>query len=229
MKKHPTKSEDINKPHIIQVQNLFDSCVSNGYEIEMSKGHHHTGRQAFDMLCVVPPMRYLDIGCGNGYSVRWAADVSSDVNAMGMDVSPQMIVRATAESKPRKNTRFVCGTFPQNLPEGESFDAVFSMESFYYFSNISEAIQSVYDCLVPGGHFALVVDYYKENKASHHWPELTGVNLTLLSSIEWKQMMEDAGFVLLTQTRLYKPLEEGAEQSWEQTEGSLLTLVRRPH
>ena len=34
-----------------------------------------------------------------------------------------------------------------------------------------------------------MVDYYKENKASHHWPELTGVNLTL----QWKQMMEDAG------------------------------------
>jgi SAM-dependent methyltransferase len=51
--------------------------------------------------------RLLDIGCGTGWAVRYAAGlVGEGGQACGIDISPKMIERAEAESRGYDNVRF---------------------------------------------------------------------------------------------------------------------------
>lgn len=211
----------MNEPPIEQVRELFDSWAEAGRAEGMERGHSPTARQAFDRLGVGEGTRYLDIGCGNGYTVRWAAELGA--TAVGIDVSGKMIARARAQSP--EGTRFIHAPFPLPLLKARSFDAIFSMEVFYYLPDLPWALVSVGRLLTPGGLFACVVDYYEENEASHSWPQDVGVAMQRLSERGWRDAMEEVGLEVVEQTRLVDP---SASEPWKRTEGSLLTLARRP-
>ena len=78
--------------------------------------------------------------------------------------------------------------------------------------------------LVPAGQFACLVDYYAENPDSHPWPEQLGLEMTLLDAAGWRAAIEEAGLEVVAQERLRLP----GRATWQATEGSLLTLCRRP-
>jgi len=137
-----------------------------------------------------------------------------------------MIASARELATDRPNARFIEAPFP--LPElrGGAFDAIFSMEVFYYLPDLAAGLREVRRLLRPGGRFACVVDYFAENEASHPWPEQVGVAMNLLSEAEWQAAMEDAGLQMLEQTRLHPPADVETE-AWKHEVGSLLTLARR--
>lgn len=209
------------------VQVLFDTWADAGRAEGMEAGHTPTARQAFERLQLGPQSSYLDIGCGNGYSVRWAAEQSPEIKATGLDLSAQMIGRARAQSHALPNTRFIHAPFPLAMLKDEAFDAIFSMEVFYYLPDLNVALREVRRLLKPGGRFVCIVDFYEENSASHSWPEDVGVPMNLLPESMWRAAMTYAGLEVLEQTRLRHPLAEGDAPSWKQDEGSLMTLARR--
>jgi ubiquinone/menaquinone biosynthesis C-methylase UbiE len=215
-----------NRKHIEQVQSLFDVWADNGRAEGMETGHFPMAKPAFDKLNLGPEQRYLDIGCGNGYSVRWAAS-DPTVDAIGLDLSEAMILRARALSGDFPNTRFIHAPFPLPILKAKTFDAIFSMEVFYYLKELQWALVSTIRLLKPGGLFACVVDFYEENEASHSWPEDIGIELNLLSKAGWRKEMTDVGFEIVEQTQLVAPPGDEPE-NWRQTHGSLLTLGRRP-
>jgi SAM-dependent methyltransferase len=160
--------------------------------------------------------------------VRWAAQVAPSVDALGIDVSAQMIALARALTSGLPNARFRRGSFPQIELAANHFDAIFSMEVFYYLPDPAVGLKTVSQLLAPGGRFACVVDYYQENVASHRWPEDMAVAMHLLSAAEWRAAFEDAGLEVLQQERLRAPHAPDAPLTWQHTEGSLFTLGQRP-
>ena len=209
------------------VSELFDQWATSGRAEQMEAGHTHAALQAFERLSLDPGQRYLDIGCGNGYSVRWAAAVDPTITAVGMDVSEAMIVRAREMSTQFSNARFIHAPFPLPMLKAGSFNAILSMEVFYYLPDLTWGLQNVARLLKPGGLFACLVDFYEENTASHSWPEMTGLKMRLLSEETWHKAMEHIGFEVIEQARLRAP-ENSEEPDWKKTEGTLMTLVRRP-
>jgi len=208
------------------VQELFDVWARNGRAEGMEKGHTPAARMAFDKLRLRPDGAYLDIGCGNGYTVRWAAAAAPAGRAVGMDLSAAMIDLARDLSKQTPNASFLAGSFPDQLPHGGPFDAIFSMEVFYYLPDLDAALRAVREMLKPGGRFACVVDYYGENTASHSWPSELGVPMNLLNSAGWADAFVRAGLPVLEQKRLRPPREQ-ASAEWKILEGSLMTLGGR--
>jgi SAM-dependent methyltransferase len=211
----------------LPVQALFDRWADSGRAEGMEAGHTPTAQEAFERLGLAPGESYLDIGCGNGYSVRWAAERDDSIRATGMDLSPQMIVRAREQSTQHPNTRFIHAPFPLPMLRDDAFNAIFSMEVFYYLPDLNVGLREVARLLAPGGRFVCIVDFYEENTASHSWPEDVGVPMNLLPESMWRTAMTYAGLEVLEQTRLRHPLPEGEAPSWKQTEGSLMTLARR--
>lgn len=205
---------------------VFDEWAAEGRDEGMAEAHGPVARRVLDRLHLPPDGRFLDIGCGNGYAVRWAAARMPEGTAVGIDVSPEMIRNARKRSQGLENVRFERTGFPDHsLPAG-AFDAIFSMEVFYYFSDVAAALEETLRLTRPGGEFACVVDYYEENEASHGWPELTGTPMKLMSADEWRGALEAAGFVDVRQDRITLPAEE-ASQDWHATVGSLVTVGRR--
>ena len=211
----------------LDVQRLFDAWADSGRAEGMEQGHTLAAREAFDRLALRPGASYLDVGCGNGYTVRWAAEVDPSVRATGIDLSPQMVARARDQSADHPNTRFIHAPFPLSMLRDEAFDAVFSMEVFYYLPDLNAALREVRRLLRPGGRFVCIVDFYEENAAAHGWPEDTGVPMNLLPESMWRAAMTCAGLEVLEQTRLRGPADD--QSPWKEEQGSLMTLAwRRP-
>ena len=213
--------------HVARVEALFDAWADAGRAEGMEHGHTPTARQAFDRLEVSAGQHYLDIGCGNGYTVRWAAGGDSTVKAVGIDVSAKMVAKAR-DLSPQPNTRFIHAPFPLPLLRAETFAAIFSMEVFYYLPNLTWGVLSAARLLAPGGRFACVVDYYEENEASHSWPQDVDVPMNLLSEKGWRDVMEEVGLEVVEQSRLKAPLAADGQPDWKRDVGSLMTLARRP-
>jgi len=208
-----------------RVEELFDEWARNGRAEGMERGHTPAARMAFDRLRLGPESRFLDIGCGNGYVARWAAAACPRGHVVGLDLSTEMIDHARLLSAGLSNVEFINGSFPDVVLPGP-FDAIFSMEVFYYLPDLDAALRATRDLLRPGGAFACVVDYYGENLVSHAWPADLGVPMTLLDSAGWSSAFNRAGIAVVEQRRLRIP-KELASEPWKTTEGSLLTVGRR--
>ncbi len=210
-----------------RVRDVFNDWAATGRAEGMEVSHAPFVRPVFDTLPIGPESWYLDIGCGNGYTVRWAAAIATRGRAVGIDVSPAMIARARTLTDHRPNVEYHLARFPEShpLPLGR-FDVIFSMEVFYYLPDLAAALSEVGRLLAPGGMFACQVDFYRENEASHSWPDNVGVAMRLLSEREWRAAFEGAGLDVTDQFRVRLPAEEATEP-WKATEGSLVTVGRR--
>jgi SAM-dependent methyltransferase len=213
-------------PRVAKARAAFDEWAKAGEAEGMERHHGPAARRAFERLPLTPESWYLDIGCGNGYTVRWGAQAAPYGRAVGLDVAPAMIARARAMSAPFPNAAFRLAAFPaHDLPAGR-FDGIFSMEVFYYLPDIDAALGATRDLLTPAGQFACVVDYYAENAASHDFPSHVDAEMTLWTMAEWRDAFAQSGLRVVDQTRIVLPPAE-ADEDWQATEGSLLTLGER--
>ncbi len=205
---------------------VFDEWARRGRAEGMARTHGPVAQRALDRLALAADARFVDVGCGNGYVVRWAAAAAPRGRAVGLDASPEMIASARRASAAYPNAEFHLTAFPTHpLPRGR-WDAIFSMEVLYYLPDLATALAEITRLLVPGGRFANVVDYYGENTASHGWPEEVGVPMTLLTAAEWRQAFHAAGLAVIEQDRIRLPAEEASER-WKTDVGSLVTIGRR--
>ncbi len=222
-------------PTIQRVTAVFDQWADAGRAEGMERGHGPHARQAFDLLgidAVTGPLHYLDVGCGNGYTVRWAAAAIAargcGGRAVGLDASGRMIARARERSAGLP-VDFVQAPFPDHasplLAPGR-FQAIFSMEVFYYLPVLEAGLAEVARLLAPGGRFACVVDHYAENVASHDWPDQLGVPMTLRDRAGWRAAFAAAGLEVVDQRQLTVAPAPGVA-AWKSELGSLLTLGQR--
>jgi len=220
--------EVVQDPHA-RVRAVFDDWAARGRAEGMESGHAFAARQGLDRLALSAGAHYLDVGCGNGYTVRWASEVvGPDGFAVGLDVSPGMIERAREAAAGLDNVHFHVAAFPEHpLPRG-AFRGIFSMEVLYYLPDLAGALREIVRLLEPGGRFACVVDYYRENEASHGWPQDLGVAMNLLGMAGWRAAFEASGLEVVEQTCLLLPQTAGQDPTWKHTQGSLLTVGARP-
>jgi SAM-dependent methyltransferase len=202
---------------------VFDDWATKGRAEGMERGHGPSARRAFELLEVGAGQRYLDIGCGNGYTVRWAHAAGAE--AIGFDAAPEMIARARLAAP---ECRFEVVRFPEHPLEPETIDAIFSMEVFYYLPSVAAGMRAAFELLRPGGRFACIVDFYGENEASHSWATDLDLPLSLLTEGEWRETAAAAGFTDISQQRLRAELVPGEAPTWKHEQGSLLTLGHKP-
>ena len=227
-------------PAVARVRAVFDEWARGRRADDMATSHAPVARVALERLGLRRDTRFLDIGCGNGYAVRWAAEAAPDGMAVGIDVAPAMIALAQRHSAGYDNVQFAVATFGSAASAASAapaFDAIFSMEVFYYLPDLDAALRQALALLKPGGRFACAVDYYGENTASHSWPAELGVTMTLLDEAGWRAAFARAGFTAVRQERIRQAAATAARveanvhhsgEDWKVTHGTLLTLGQRP-
>jgi SAM-dependent methyltransferase len=218
---------DRDENRVARVRDVFDDWALRGRATAMAESHAPVARRAVDALGLTRTAWFLDIGCGNGYAVRWAAEAAPDGCATGLDVAPEMIALARRLSVKHANAEFIVARFPEHDLPPARFDAIFSMEVFYYLPDLDAALTETVRLLRPGGRFACAVDYYGENTASHGWPADLGVEMTLLDAAGWRDAFRRAGFADVSQERIRIPAADPRD-AWKEAEGSLMTMGVRP-
>jgi ubiquinone/menaquinone biosynthesis C-methylase UbiE len=100
---------------------------------------------------------FLDIGCGTGWAVRYAANlVKESGKAYGIDFSSKMIEKAKMNSLNYENIYFY-KTSAKNLPfENNYFNTVICTNAFHHFSKPSKALDEIFRVLRPGGNIYIM-------------------------------------------------------------------------
>ena len=188
-----------------QLRTEFNEWARAGRGPSMERGHRPVGEQAIRLLEIPTDGRVLDVGCGNGWATRLMAEQAPDGRVVGIDISDEMVDLARESSSALSNVEFREASAEKlSFAEGE-FTHAFSMESLYYYSDILGALKEILRVLKSGGKFACVVDLYQENRPSHQWIEQLKVPVQLLSIAEYRSLFEAAGFVNLSDRRVYDP------------------------
>jgi SAM-dependent methyltransferase len=103
--------------------------------------------------------RVLDIGCGNGQTTRDAAALAADGDAVGVDLSEQLIenARRIAAAQGVGNATFLHADAQVYPFEPGSFDIAISRTGAMFFGDPVAAFSNIRRALRPGGRLTLLV------------------------------------------------------------------------
>jgi ubiquinone/menaquinone biosynthesis C-methylase UbiE len=117
-----------------------------------------TGRRTVERLKLKPGSTVLDVGCGTGASALPAAEaVGPGGKVTGVDLAEKLLEQARAKAAQRhlQNVTFLLGDmtnlgFPDN-----HFDAIISVFSIFFVSDMEALIRELWRMVKPGGKLAI--------------------------------------------------------------------------
>jgi ubiquinone/menaquinone biosynthesis C-methylase UbiE len=109
-------------------------------------------KRLISLLDLKENQRLLDIGCGTGWAVRYAASLVKEHGEFcGIDISSKMIEKAIANSSDYKNVHFY-RTGAEKLPfKNNYFDFIICSNSFHHYFSPEKVLSEVYRVLKPAG------------------------------------------------------------------------------
>ncbi len=189
---------------------VFSEWADLDKDYGMEKNHKNSVENILDFAIEDKlPFSFIDAGCGNGWVVRKVSKISNCTQAIGVDGSEKMILKAR-KIDPKLN--YYCADIMSWIPK-KKVDLVHSMEVFYYLKDPKKLIDNIHEnWLNQDGRLIIGLDFYKENKTSHDWSESCGINnMKLLSQKEWLNLFKNSGF------KSVKTWRYGVKKDWEGT------------
>jgi len=180
--------------HNRQLREEFNQWAAEGRGEQMEEHHISIARQTIERMKLVPGDTVLDLGCGAGWASRLMAARVAPSLVVGVDVSDQMIARATAASTAVENLRFFTGSAEELPLDAGSIVKVLSIESFYYYADQHKALRELYRVMAPDGKMFLLINLYRENPYSLRWVDALNVPVYVHSEAEYLIMLTEAGF-----------------------------------
>jgi ubiquinone/menaquinone biosynthesis C-methylase UbiE len=178
----------------LQLREEFNRWAADGRGEQMEEHHLSIARQTIERMKLVPGNTVLDLGCGAGWATRLLARQVAPSLVVGVDVSDQMIARATAASKGIENLRFSTGSAEELPLDDGSIAKVLSIESFYYYADQEKALRELYRVMAPEGQIFILINLYRENPYSLRWVDALSVPVQVHSDAEYLVMLTEAGF-----------------------------------
>jgi len=194
---------------------LFNEWAEIGKDVDMQKNHTDSVNHMIGILnkmnAFKKPFNFLDIGCGNGWVVRKILKNNNCLSGTGIDGSMKMIDNANLKGI----GKFICENV-ENYNFQNNYNIIFSMETLYYFKNISNVIKKIYSILDNAGIIIIGIDHYEENKPSLNWSKDYGLDITTLSVDSWLNLFSN-----------YKDIKHtfyGAKNDWN---GTLIIYAKK--
>ena len=171
----------------------FDLWAESGRAESMAEGHRSAFLQAIEDWNFLPEHTVADIGCGNGWVCREMVGRGAGA-ALGVDISPKMIERARSFSRDDSRFRFEVSSAAELPVEAGSLHRITSVEALYYVPDPQAALDEWARACAKEAQLAIVIDLFKENKATHAWLDALDVDAHLLGADELVGMLKKAGF-----------------------------------
>jgi ubiquinone/menaquinone biosynthesis C-methylase UbiE len=124
-------------------------------------GDYPTNRLAVEQLDLPDHSTIVDVGCGTGSALRYAAAKVKNGILIGIDPVPRMIEiakKSTKENKTGYQIHFKVGS-AENLPVKDSIaDLVLAFDSIDHWQDVHKGLNEILRILKPEGNFIIVKD-----------------------------------------------------------------------
>ena len=124
-------------------------------------GDYPTNRLAVEQLDIPDQSTIVDVGCGTGSALRYAAAKMKDGNLIGIDPVPSMIEIAKEISKEKMIDLlidFKVGS-AEDIPLDDVIaELVFAFDSIDHWQDVRKGLHEILRILKPGGKFIIVKD-----------------------------------------------------------------------
>ena len=155
--------------------------------LSMIRGREPDARLAAQLVELEPTDTVVDIGCGPGAAVRYAA--SKGAKATGVDPAGIMLRTARLLTH-NNNVKYVEGKAESlPLPDGEATVA-WSIATVHHWQNVDDGVREVKRVLQPGGRFVTIE---KRTQPGAHG--LAGHGWSDAQADTFAEQLRDAGFV----------------------------------
>jgi ubiquinone/menaquinone biosynthesis C-methylase UbiE len=101
--------------------------------------------------------RIVDLGCGFGWFARWARQHGA-AEVLGLDVSHNMIQRATADTRDAGIVYRLADLETLDLP-ANSFDLAYSSLAFHYIADFGRLMRTIHRGLVSQAHLVFSIEH----------------------------------------------------------------------
>ncbi len=188
--------------HAEAIARTFDGWVRDGTATGMERRHKRLTECMLERITMTPHGRVLDIGCGDGWTVRLISKRVPQGAVLGIDLSHEMILQARLASVELDNVLFAPAPAEEIPWAGDYFTHIVSIESAYYWPDPSLAAREMFRVAAHGGSFHILINYYEENPFSAGWDQETGLALHRLSALQWVDVFADVGFEDISTDRI---------------------------
>ena len=143
----------------------------------------------------------LDIGCGGGNTLARMAERITEGHLVGIDYAETSVEASRAFNAPliEAGRMEILHGSVEHLPfADEYFDAVVTVESFYFWPNPEECLKEVARVIKKGGTFLLLAEIYERDDLPESIREkIAGYALTNPTPEEFERLFRAAGFAVV--------------------------------
>lgn len=143
----------------------------------------------------------LDIGCGGGNTLARMAERVTEGHLVGIDYAETSVEASRAFNAPliEAGRMEILHGSVEHLPfADEHFDAVVTVESFYFWPNPKECLKEVARVVKKGGMFLLLAEIYERDDLPESIREkIAGYALTNPTPEEFERLFRAAGFAVV--------------------------------
>jgi len=142
--------------------------------------------------------RVLDIGCGGGRTIQRLAEMATEGQVHGVDLSEASVAasrtfnRAAVESGHVQIQQASVSKLPL---EDNTLELVTAVETHYYWPDRHKDLREVLRVLKPGGELLIVAEAYRRQRFD--WPNRLAMKLiggAFLSADEHRELFSEAGY-----------------------------------
>jgi ubiquinone/menaquinone biosynthesis C-methylase UbiE len=140
--------------------------------VSMTVGRQGDARLAAQLSRLEPGDTVVDVGCGPGTAVRWAAKLGASV--VGVDPAPVMLRVARMLTRPSDRVRFARGTAEALPLPDASASVVWSIASVHHWADLDAGLGEARRVLRPGGRLVAIERHTRSGArghASHGWTD----------------------------------------------------------
>ncbi|MCW4017553.1 MAG: class I SAM-dependent methyltransferase [Candidatus Bathyarchaeota archaeon] len=164
----------------------------------MNRAHEPLTLWGLGHVKVEPDWVVLDVGCGGGKTVNRLAHLVPNGKVIGLDYSPDMVTYSKEFNKKliaQNCIEIVEGSVEKTgFPDG-FFDLVTAFETYYFWSNLTEALTEIKRVLKPNGQLLLVNEMVKDGKYEvEHAKLIKDTYVRLIPLKELRKAMLSVGF-----------------------------------
>jgi ubiquinone/menaquinone biosynthesis C-methylase UbiE len=147
---------DRNTQHAEMNERKWDSRAAT-YDDKRFDYFRWMQQRVIRLIDLSPGLRFLDIGCGTGWAVRYVASLLQDKGKFyGVDISGNMIETAQVQSRCFWNVHFYKTNAEQIPLESGSVDCAICTNSFHHYLDPPRVLAEIYRILAVEGRLYIL-------------------------------------------------------------------------